>query len=78
MITVTTQEYISSTGRLYPESRMTPKAFIFNFLIIAWNPTHLPRVLGQLLGDPLHCELFFEQNAVMGEARARPPIMSGA
>jgi hypothetical protein len=56
MITGTTQEYISSTGRLHPESHITLHAFTLNFLIMTWNPTHLQRVLSQVLGDPLHRE----------------------
>lgn len=31
-------------------------AFTVNLLVMAWNSTHLQRVLGQVLGDPLHRE----------------------
>jgi hypothetical protein len=44
------------TSRIHHESHITPNAFELDFLIMAWNPSQLQRVLCQVLGDPLHRE----------------------
>jgi hypothetical protein len=56
MITGTPSRIYLFTSRLHHESHINPNAFTFEFLVMAWNSSHLQWVLGQVLGDYLHRE----------------------